>query len=443
MKRIVIIILIAALYPIRMTAQTNVEQERYSDLIERTDNLPPYVRLYHLLAYQRFHPEHAPVYYRLGDGAFALLQSKDALHDFGERHELLYKSKLFYGNCLHFLGGKLPKNEPFPTIKPVGKRLEYEDVERYLRARLDTVARWRAETDTLHDRFYRMVDAYESSRLLFMAFMEKYPSEKLAHLCLTDEDRETLSRLSELTASFEQKKQLFADALAASPIQGYNPQFRLMPIQTYRLDGVTSSDFLANDIPLWDYASWTTSFLNVQRFTYQTLMREIVQEHMMLENGLERFRNGLVFDVVPNDLLSYRIERYDYNSPLAMFIRLEQLVAITALQAQDSITTEEQISDDQLAARISASLEAQQRYAEASTLLQSFKERVDESTEKKYAFFLKEAKFRNFEQVLASAVSMLDFQRVLTQQIGEQLEDYANAYPHQFEDVDLPKENDM
>ena len=213
-----------------------------------------------------------------------------------------------------------------------------------------------------------------------------------------------------------------------------------MPINTYRLDGVTSSDFLGNDIPLWDYAAWTTAFLNVQRFTYQTLMREIVQEHMMLEDGMERSRLGQAIELTPNELLPNRIERYDFNSPLSTFIRLEQLVAITALQAQDSLSVELQIPDEQLAERISASLEAQQRYAESSTLLQTFKQRVDDSAEKKYAFFLKEAKFRTFEQVLAHAVKALDLQRILTQQIEEQLQDYANAYPHQFEDVELPKE---
>ena len=160
----------------------------------------------------------------------------------------------------------------------------------------------------------------------------------------------------------------------------------------------------------------------------------------MLENGLDRFRQEQPVDVAPNELLPNRIERYDYNSPLSTFIRLEQLAAVTALQAQDSLTTDEQVTDEQLAARISASLEAQQRYAEASTLLQTFRQRTDDSSEKKYAFFLKEAKFANFAQVLAYAVKVLDFQRVLTQQIEEQLQEYANAYPHQFEDMELPKE---
>ena len=85
--------------------------------------------MYNLLAYQRLHPEHAAVYYRLGEAAYTLLPAKDALHDYGERAELLYKARLFYGNCLHFMGGKLPRGEAFPTVTPAGKRLEYTDVE--------------------------------------------------------------------------------------------------------------------------------------------------------------------------------------------------------------------------------------------------------------------------------------------------------------------------
>ena len=70
-------------------AQSN---ERYEDLINRTESLPAYQAMYNLLAYQRLHPEHAAVYYRLGEAAYTLLPAKDALHDYGERAELLYKA---------------------------------------------------------------------------------------------------------------------------------------------------------------------------------------------------------------------------------------------------------------------------------------------------------------------------------------------------------------
>lgn len=420
-----------------MVAAQSPSSERYSDLIARTENLPAYEALYHMLAYQRHHPENVPIYYRMGDVIYTLLPNKDALHNYDERAELLYKGKLFYGNCLHFLGGRMPRGESFPSIAPAGKKLEYTDVEAYLRGRLDTIARWRAETDTLHDRFNRMVERYEACRQLFLQFMEKYPSEKLAHLCLTDDDRTHLQNLGELTKQFEKDKQSFLEALNASPIPYYTPQFRPVNILVYRLDGVTSSDFLANDIPVWDYAGWTNTFLDVQQHTYLTLMRNLVQEFTMLDNGAQRFRQGMPVQIETNPRLSYQVERYDYKSPIATFIRLEQQVAATILQAQDSLTTDSQISDSDLSLRITASIEAQQRLEETRGTLLTLKQGIDDYTAKKYAFFLRETKMLTTDQLVRTAEQAVAFQQELTQLIDAQLKNYGKAFPDQFEKVDI------
>ncbi len=417
--------------------RVNPETEKYADLITRTADLPAYEAMYHMLAYQRFHPEQAPIYYRMGDVVYNLLPSKDALHDYEERAELLYKGRLFYGNCLHFLGGKMPRNETFPTIQPAGKKVEYEDVEAYLRGRLDTLKRWRAETDTLHDRFYRMVDCYELCRQVFLTFMEKYPSDKLAHLCLTEEDREALQDLSRMTNDFLQKKQLFLDALSASPIQRYNPEFHMVEITAYRLDGVTSSDFLANDVPLWDYAEWVTTFLQIHQTVYQVMMRELVQEHTMIDYSFERFRQGMPVQMELNPLIAFRLELIDYNSPLASFLCLEQLAGETTLQAQDSLTVETQLPDGELSARITASIEAQQRLAETESTLRTLRQRIDETTPQKYAFFLKQTNIESVEALLNKAEQVMEFQTTLTRQIEQQLHNYAKAYPVQFEAVDI------
>lgn len=411
--------------------------ERYSDLIQRTETLPAYEAMYHMLAFQRSHPDNAPIYYRLGDAVYALLPTKDALHNYDERAELLYRARLFYGNCLHFLGGRMPRGETFPTIVPADKKLEYSDIDTYLRAHLDTINRWRAESDTLHDRFYRMVDSYESCRKLFSQFLQRYPSEKLAHLCMTPEDRDHLLELRRLSKQFEQEKSLFEQALQASPVPYYTPQFREVSIATYRLDGVTPSDFLANDIPLWDYEGWASAFLDIQKNTYVVLMRDLVQEYEALNHGMQRFREGLSVEMEAQPRLPYRLERYDYESPVAMFLRLQQLVAGTTLEVVDSLTTEKQITDGELSVRITANIEAQQRIEEANTLMRNFQQRINDLTAQKYAFFLSETKMDSVQGLIRSAEQLIAFQAELTQLIDRQLHNYADAYPKQFEAVDI------
>lgn len=413
------------------------QSERYNDLIERTEQLPAYEALFHMMTFQRTHPNMPPVYYRMGDVVYDLLPDKDPLHDYDERAELLYKARLFYGNCLHFMGGRLPHGETFPTVVPAGKKLEYEDVVAYLRGRLDTLNRWRTETDTLHDRFYRMVDRYESCRLLFMRFMEKYPSEKLAHLCLTKGDLDDLKQLEDLTKQFEQDKQLFTEALQASPIKHYSPVFRSVSISTYRLDGVTSSDFLANDIPLWNYGEWTQAFLDVQQKTYNKLMLSLVAEYTMIESSVARFQQGQIVQLKTDPRLPNHIERYDYQSPMATFVRLTHLVGETLLQAADSLTADEQITNPELQERITASLEVKERTEEVNSLLRTMLQQVNETTASKYAFFLRRTKLLTIDRLNDKAKEITAFQTYLTDMIDRQLHAYAEAYPQQFEEVDI------
>lgn len=420
-----------------VSAQPSVESERYSDLIARTEGLPAYEAMFHLLAYQRYHPDQAAVYYRLGEVSYNLLPSRDPLHHYAERAELLYKSRLFYGNCLHFMNGRMPHGEPFPSITPAGKKLEFSDVDTYLRGRLDTISRWRTETDTLHDRFYRMVDRYEACRQLFLSFMQKYPSEKLAHLCLTDEDREQLQQLTRTTRLVEQDKKLFLDALRSLKVKNYNPVFRPVEITVYRLDGITSSDFLNNDIPMWDYAGWTNSFLQVQDKTYLSFMRSLVREHTTLNAGFERFRQGQSIQLNPDMRLPYLVERFDYHSPMSSFIRLEQVVASAVTQAADSLTTDVEVADNELSGRIAANIEAQQRLEETRGLLLELKQRVDDMTAKKYVYFMNETKIADVNQLVSIAEQATAFEEALCRQIDEQLQRYAEAYPKQYKKVDI------
>ena len=419
------------------TGSVNPSQERYSDLLERTAPMPAYEALYHMMAYQRFHPSQAPVYYRMGDVIYGLLPDKDPLHDYDERAELLYKGRLFYGNCLHFMGGKLPHGETFPTVTPAGKRVEYEDVDAYMRGRLDTLNRWRAETDTLHNRFYRMVDSYELCRQLFLQFMQKYPSEKLAHLCFTQDDLDNLRHLEVLTRQFEQDKRLFTEALQVSPIKHYSPDFRSVSIAMYRLDGVTSTDFLANDIPVWNYGEWTKSFLEVQEKTYLAMFRTIVEEYKMITFAIDRFRTNQIVQLTPDQLLPYLVERYDYQSPVATFIRLNHLVAETLLQAADSLTADEQISNADLSGRITASLVARERTEEVRTLCRTMQQQINESTAAKYAYVLKRTELASVDGLTRRADELLALQQQLTELIDRQLHNYAAAFPKQFEDVDI------
>ena len=166
-------------------------------------------------------------------------------------------------------------------------------------------------------------------------------------------------------------------------------------------------------------------------------MRDLAQEYTQLNHGMQRFREGQSVEMEAQPRLPYRLERYDYQSPVAMLLRLQQLVAGTTLQAVDSLTTETQISDAELSVRITANIETQQRIEEANTLMQKFKQRINDLTAQKYSFFLRETKMDSVEGMISSAEQLLAFQEELTRLIDRQLQNYAEAFPKQFKAVDI------
>ena len=77
-------------------------QEKYNVVLEKSKQLSPYEAIYLMMDYQAWKPELACVYYELGNLCYGLLPTRDPLHHYEELSTLLYQSRLFYGNCLHF-----------------------------------------------------------------------------------------------------------------------------------------------------------------------------------------------------------------------------------------------------------------------------------------------------------------------------------------------------
>ena len=86
---------------------------------------------------------------------------------------------------------------------------------------------------------------------------------------------------------------------------------------------------------------------------------------------------------------------------------------------------------------LTANLEAQERLHEAQSIISTLRKQVDESTAKKYAFFLRESQIGSVEQLLTKAEQAVEFQNTLIALIDRQLKNYANAYPEQFGEVDI------
>lgn len=319
MKKIYILIVITAGVCVPTRAQ-----EKYNIVLERNKQLSPYEAIYELMDYQSSRPELAAVYYELGNRCYSLLPTRDPLHHYQELSTLLYQARLFYGNCLHFAKEQKLPGWQYAEIANGQKKIEYEALEAFIRPRMAEIERQKSACDSIYHSFCRLSDRYNHCLTLFTSFLSGYTREKTAHLQLQPEERDIIERLQLAADSLDTDITLFKQALALQPISGYNPVFRKEEIALYRLDGLTYTDFLQNDIAIWDYSRWATRFLNTQTDVYERLYADIEHEYSQLSDQIARYAAGETISGHFDASLSGRCERLELRTPRIDSIRAMQ-----------------------------------------------------------------------------------------------------------------------
>lgn len=312
-------------------------QEKYSVVLEQSKQLSPYEAIYLLMDYQYWHPEYSNIYYQLGNLAYDLLPTRDPLHHYPELSTLLYQSRLFYGNCLHFAKDQKLQGWQYAELANGQKRIEYATLEQFVRPRLQEVQRQQIACDSIHRSFVRMSERYNRCQTLFTEFLTQYTREKTAHLRLQSEERKGLTALKQAADSLEGDIAAFRTALALQPVKGYEPSFRKEPIVLYRLDGLTHPDFLQNDISLWDYSSWVTSFLDTQHDVYEQVYAELRHEQEQLASQLKRYEAGRPVSGVVDAALMGRCERLEIRNGQVDTVRAMQQAVLNGA-AEQAIT---------------------------------------------------------------------------------------------------------
>ena len=306
---------------------SGMAQEKYSVVLEQSKQLSPYEAIYLLTDYQTWKPELPAVYYEIGNRCYDLLPTRDALHNYEELMTLLYQSRLFYGNCLHFAKDQKLPGWQYTEIAGDAKRIEYAQLEQYIRPRLTEIKRQQTACDSIHNSFVRMVERYNNCQALFADFLTRYTREKTAHLQLKPEERTMLVRLQQTADSLEQDIATYQQALTLQAIEGYTPTFRKEEIALYRLDGLTHTDFLQNDVALWDYSQWVSTFLEEQENVYERLYADLAKEKQQLDKQVARYNSGHSISGKTDGSLMGRCARLGLQTPLTDSIQqMQQLV---------------------------------------------------------------------------------------------------------------------
>lgn len=312
--------------------------DEYDRLLEKYADADPSVAVSVLKEFQKKYPETGHVYMALGDLSEQLADRLNPIIDYATLSQYLFDTQLFYGNCAHFATDDEVRshNAHYRWSMATDQRVTMQSLVPFLTEKRRRTIELKAAVDALYRAFYGMVDSYNGCVEAFFRFCQKYPNRKDALLLADKGDLLLLDTLGARYGDFTAAQQRFLAQLDSLPIAGYQPQFTVKSIDFYRLDGLNTSDFLRNEISLWNYAEWVQAFKNGQLPEVQQLRNDIdAQTHALMRlyarwtASTDTLRQ-LPFAAPPRALCN-RINLFDHQSPLLPYFDFQVEVVNLAM----------------------------------------------------------------------------------------------------------------
>ena len=167
----------------------------------------------------------------------------------------------------------------------------------------------------IYQSFTKSVINYDRAVKIFSEINNRYGSMDELYLLYDNELSAKLTRLklhydSTLTY-FDKYKTLIAEY----PINDYDQKYIIEPIITYRLHGlITHSNFLSNEVKLWNYGQWVDDIRQMIETNIKTLRSAINEGEEAINKQLQ---NGAITDdsiLKLDKQFLFNLNKFDYQS---------------------------------------------------------------------------------------------------------------------------------
>ena len=347
-KSIIILLLVS------IAAQTASAQRRlkYKDVYDDMPNVRPEISYMRYDELRQQDPEFTNTYFQMGLLNWAWLQDEDPFVNTQKVRQLIYDSKLYLGVCQGYLkrdDKEVKKNKMYYmnyNIIPNMEQLDYQDVVNYVNKTIDKVKEYETNVNKILGFYTKTVEKNNNCVEIFKDIVATQSNYK--NLLMTA-DRRIKKQLAELSNDFDSLTYYFNEyktALASYPIKNYNQQLEIIPISTYRLDGLTTSDFLQPKIPIWDYRTWVKEVTG----TMDGNIADVKNQSIAYVNDIRSKTNQYERDNQPTDAITEfktnnklinLTEKYDYKSLMSACVNYETALAnlkLVALKSNNRVT---------------------------------------------------------------------------------------------------------
>lgn len=404
---------------------------KYKDIFEILQNQTEEVAYLNLLEYQRQDPEHPNTYFQLGSISHKWAKQSDPLTQYDDTKYFVYNAKLYFG----LAKGKLMNNErdvrknreyyQKAKISDDEDKLEYEDVITYIDKQIEDIKEFEKNIDLIVHNYNSTVSFYNHCIDLFIKINEQKPKIKDIYLEQSDEMRNTIEELAASYDSVQFYFQEYKTAINNYPIKSYNQEFKFKEINTYRLDGLTSSDFLNNKIPIWNYNKWVENVVEKLDYDISSLRKDLDEIQTLMNKKYETLTKANSYSDTHekfnlNDKLIFKIEKFDYKSIMSSFLLFRTAQLKYLIHFRKNINNpNDTLNEHSIIKRARYYLESKQLRDKSDSLLIVLTSRITKRNVEKYDNFV-----HKYYNDLTGMLAYVSQQRKLSQTYQETA--YAN-----------------
>jgi hypothetical protein len=298
------------------------QKTNYDEILDNLSKLTLEQAYTRLFDYRTQNPQQANPYLQLGNVSEKIIKELDPFREQGILNFYIDNAILYYDLFPHYLqANEVRRNRKNYTNIPLeafGFDYTDESVVAYAKSRVEYCKNLKESVSSAYSALEKSKDHYNKCVNTFNAINNNYDNYNEV---LLKADDKFLNLLNDLEKSFRATKESFDEykkLLDKFPIKGYNQNYAVAPIKTFRLDGITNSDFLQDNFTLWDYGKWVEGFKATYNKDILTLRTEIESIQKQFEDNLNTLSKISVLEELElktfDDLFLFRAGRYDSNS---------------------------------------------------------------------------------------------------------------------------------
>jgi hypothetical protein len=280
---------------------------------------------------------HAHAHFTLARIFSGLAKKSDPLREFNNSVKLSDSALFYFVKCKRLVNEKeIRKNSDMYVFLLTEEEKKSKDdeiillnkIKNNLDNNISFFKNYLTNIKLIFNCFSKASENYAFANTHYVKINTDYNSLRELYLIADDSLKIELKAIGQSYDSSLAYLNMMKKALVAYPLNNYHPEHEIRKIETYRLDGLSGSEFLSNKILLWDYSGWTNAFFKILETDIKTLREKIkVGDDRLRITGSLLSEGGQIDTVTLYKIdprLTVLLNKYDFNSFLLNFLSYKE-----------------------------------------------------------------------------------------------------------------------